>query len=113
MQTEIQALLTHTGKSLTLRKLTQGSYNVATGNVDGSSYADTTVTGHLINYKDSERGDLIRQGDRKALIAAKGLAVVPTAKDRIRENTIDYEIVSVHKITKKSAVIAYICQVRV
>lgn len=113
MQAEIQTLLTYTGKPLTLRKLTQGSYNVATGNVDGSSYADTTVTGHLVNYKNSERGELIRQGDRKALIAAKGMAVEPTAKDRIRENTTDYEIVSVHKITKNATIIAYVCQVRV
>lgn len=113
MQQEVQKLLALTGRTLTLRKLTPGAYNTTTSAVSGAVNNDYSITAHLVGFKNNELGELIRQGDRKALISAKGLAVEPTVKDKIVDGSAVYEILSSQKITKASQVVAYICQVRV
>ena len=78
------------------------------------SYTNYTITLAVIDYKDSIKSlNNIQIGDRKALIAGKGLSVAPTPKDFIVYLGTTYKIISVHTIRENADVIAYICQVRV
>lgn len=116
MQQEVQKLLASTGRTLTLRKLTPGSYSTSTSAVTGAVNNDHSITAHLVGFKNNELGELIRQGDRKALISSvyNNTAIAePTTKDKIVDGSTVYEILSAQKITKANQVIAYICQVRV
>ena len=58
------------GESLTLRKVTtDGSYNPATGAVDGSASTDYSLTGYFYNYE-TLNVDQIRKGTRKCVLSA-------------------------------------------
>jgi len=66
------------GETLTLRKkTTSGSYNPATGSVDGAATTDYSFVGYFYNYDNGIAGNLdeIRRGTRKCVIPALGLAV--------------------------------------
>ena len=113
MQTDIYNLIVRTGRAATLKKKASGTYTPGTG-LAGDSETTYSVKCKLVEYADKLiNGTTIKQSDRKALIAAKGLAVVPDENDLLTDNGITYNILRVQKIEQGSTVIAYACQVRV
>lgn len=79
-------LIAEFGQAGAIRKTTAGSggdpWNPASHT--GGSVGDTPCTLVVLDYDASERnGSLIEQGDRRVLIAAGGLAVVPVAGDEV------------------------------
>lgn len=112
MDTAILKLLSRLGNSLTLTKKTTGTYTPGSG-ISGATSTPLPATGKIIEYDDKFKdGSLIQASDRKAIIAASGLAVSPQINDQIIEDAVTYNIVRVQKIKRASIVVAYVCQVR-
>ncbi|MEN6621488.1 MAG: hypothetical protein ABFD50_08075 [Smithella sp.] len=113
LQTSILRLLKSKGVTGTLRRSTIGAYVPGTGS-PAPSYTNYSITLAVIDYKDSiVPNNNIQIGDRKALIAGKGLSVVPRNQDFIIYLGTTYKIIQVHTIRENANVVAYICQVRV
>ena len=105
-------LINDIGKDLTLRKVTEGSYDPSNGSVSGQTTADTTVKGMLLNYRDSQfDGELIQRGDRKIVLRASD-SVVPELQDIVLDGSIEYRIVNVRQIEEANDDVVYVCQAR-
>jgi hypothetical protein len=99
------------GETLTLKKVTTaGTYNPATGDVDGSATTDYAFTGYFYNY-DTLNVDQIKKGTRKCVIPALGFSVEPDEKDIITGNGDGVAIVSVTTIFSDGAAVCYLCHV--
>lgn len=99
------------GESLTLSKVTSGgTYNPATGEVDGSATTPYTFTGYFYNYE-TLNVDQIKKGTRKCVIPALNFAVEPDEKDIISGNGDDAVIVSVTTIFSDGVAVCYLCHV--
>jgi hypothetical protein len=98
-------------ETLTLKKVTTaGTYNPATGDVDGSATTDYTFTGYFYNY-DTLNVDQIKKGTRKCVIPALGFSVEPDEKDIITGNGDGVAIASVTTIFSDGAAVCYLCHV--
>lgn len=80
-------LITKFGQAVTLRVVTVGTYDPATGTASNST-ADHSGYGTLFDYKQSEiDGTLIKEGDQRLLLSpykTDGAAMpVPTTTDKI------------------------------
>lgn len=105
----VDSILNDLGKTLTLRSVTEGSYNVNTGGVTNTT-SDTSVIGMLLNYKDLQRdGDIIQQGDSKIVIKT---GTAPDIQDIILDGSVQYRVISVRQIEESGNDVVYICQVR-
>tara|TARA_E500000305_G_C3932572_1_gene193481 strand:+ start:57 stop:413 length:357 start_codon:yes stop_codon:yes gene_type:complete len=82
------------GGSVTIKKVTAGTYNTATGTM-GESTEDTIVNGVLSDVKNSEVNDLIQSKDKVCIISAGNLDYVPTPKDRVVISSVVYQIVRI------------------
>lgn len=72
------------GVDLVLRRQTAGTYNPATGAVDGADDTDLDGRGLVLGYRDRDiDGKNIIAGDRKVILRVKGLGVVPAPGDTI------------------------------
>ena len=103
------------GESLTLRKITSGgSYNPATGEVDGSATTDYAFTGYMYNYDTGISGnmDTVVRGIRKCVVPALGLAVEPDSEDLVVGSNDNVKIISVVTIYSDGVPICYLCDVR-
>ena len=102
------------GESLTLRKVTTGgTYNPATGAVDGSATTDYTVTAYLYNYNVGvpAGNDEVVRGTRKCVISVLGLAAIPDFDDLIIGSGDTVKIISVMSIFSAGTAVGYICNV--
>jgi len=102
------------GSDVTLRKTSvAGTYNPATGTVDGSATQDYTTTSYFFNFAVGlTRGDEVRRGSSRCVIPALGLAVAPDDEDKIIGLGSTYEVVSVQTFYSDGAAVCYICEVR-
>ena len=99
------------GEELTLPKVTaEGTYNPATGQVDGAATTDYSFTGYFYNYE-TLNVDQIKRGTRKCVVPALGFAVEPAEKDIIVGNGDKVVIVSVTTIFSDGAAVCYLCHV--
>lgn len=110
---EVLAALQYAGSSMTLTRTTPGAYDNATGATGSASSTNYTIQAVMTNYRDALiDGTLILAGDRKALIAASGLAITPAVGDRIVNGSETSEIVKSSEIAPNGTPVAYIAQVR-
>ena len=102
------------GSDVILRKTsTAGTYNPATGEVDGAATTDHTVSPYFFNFSVGiPLGDEVRRGSSRCIIPALGLAVVPDDEDTVIGLGNTYEIVSVQTFYSNGIAICYICEVR-
>jgi hypothetical protein len=98
---------------MTLRKLAEGTYDPATGGAPAPTATDYTVIGVLLQYSDMYiNGSTILRQDRRCIIAAKGMTVVPELGDRIIADGVTYAVLEV-VVKEVSAVPAtYVMQIR-
>ena len=82
------------GGSVTVRKVTAGSYNTTTG-VISETTADTTLKGILEKVTRSQVNDLIEQQDKILTISANDLDYIPTTKDRVVISSVEFKIIAV------------------
>ena len=102
------------GSDVILRKTsTAGTYNPATGTVDGAATTDYTVSSYFFNFSVGlPIGDEVRRGSSRCIIPALGLAVVPDDEDKVIGLGNTYEIVSVQTFYSDGVAICYVCEVR-
>lgn len=106
--------LSEAGVAGTLVSVAKGTFDEATGtHTTADSTASYAVKVHLANYRDRNRdGTTILARDRRATIAARGLAIAPKIDDRLTVSGVTYTVVDVHQVIYGGAVLAYVCQVR-
>jgi hypothetical protein len=76
-------LLEKYGMPLTLVRVTAGTYDPNTGGITGATTASYACFGLVDEFKAGEViGAMIRSGDKKLLLSAKNLTVVPQIGDQ-------------------------------
>ena len=94
------------GSSVTVRRVTPGSYNTSTG-VISETTADTVVKGVLQDVNDREVNDLVQAADLKCTVAADSLAYTPSTKDRVVIDTKVHQIVRIKTFRSGASVLSY------
>jgi len=82
------------GGDVTIRQVTAGSYNTTTGAITETT-SDTTIKGSLSNLSRNQVNDLIESQDKLLTISAGDLTFVPTTKDRVVINSVEFKIISI------------------
>ena len=94
------------GTSVTVRRVTPGSYNTSTG-VISETTADTVVKGVLQDVNDREVNDLVQAADLKCTVAADALTYTPTTKDRVVIDTKVHQIVRIKTYRSGASVLSF------
>lgn len=93
-------LIAKFGQVATFRKVTVGTYNTATGKVTNTT-SDTSVKIVLLDYNmalKNKPDSLVKDNDRKVLMAASSIAVNPSTNDLIIIGSDTYTITSIPEI---------------
>lgn len=104
------------GEPLTLKKTTNnGSYDVASGTMTGTTSTNYTFTGYLYNVNigiDPNLDDITNKRV-KCVVPALGLAVDVDSDDVITDGLGDLKVVSVQTIYSDGIPVCYLCTLRV
>ena len=103
--------LSKLGGNITIRQITNGSYNTTTGAVSESN-SDTVVKGVIENINNSEVNDQIQAQDKKITISAGDITFTPTPKDKVLVSSVVYKIISVATNEQNNTAITYELLVR-
>ena len=78
-------LITEFGQQVTIRDTVKGTYDPATGKTGPDTFTDRTAQGILLDFTGQEfqTNTLIKVGDKKLKIAAKGLTAPPTLLSKV------------------------------
>lgn len=98
------------GKSGTIHYNSSGEYNTASGKTTVTP-SDTTVTGVVSNYSQSELGEFIQSDDLRWTVAALGLTE-PEPNDTATLDALRYQIVNIVRIYTGALVGSYELQLR-
>ena len=101
------------GSTLTLHKVSDGTYDPALGELSGGSVTDYEITGYMydaIEGPDPEGN--IRRGVKKVVIPALGLLVEPDDGDQISGLGPKTHIVRVTTYYSNGLAVLYICEVQ-
>ena len=111
---ELLNLVRDFGSSLTLTKVTGGSYNPATGSVDSSTTVVYNAIGYVYNDNTGVAGgnDDVVRGNRKCVLAGLDLSAPPDFDDLITVRGDTLKVISVMTIYSRDIVMGYICDVR-
>ena len=73
------------GQSVTIRSITVGEYDPDTGSAPPDTITEQTAQGILLDFTGQEfqNNSLIKQGDKKLKIAAKGLSWAPDLLNKV------------------------------
>ena len=99
-------LMAKFGGTATIRFVTPGAYNAATGTIIETT-ADTVVRGVLEDVKAREANELVQASDKRLIIAATDIAVAPSTVDRVLVNSISHQIIRVDTIEQDNTAITY------
>jgi len=99
-------LMTRFGGEATIRRVTVGAYNTATGTAS-ETIVDTAVRGVLEDVNLREVNDLIQAGDKRLLIAAADVASAPTTADEVLIGAITHQVITVRTIEQDNTAITY------
>jgi hypothetical protein len=112
LQNDALALLKQFGQPMTLRRVTDGAYDPATG-VVARSEQDTTVTGAVFGINDERvNGSTVLRGDKEATISAKALAAPKANGDLLIVQGDRHQIVSVAPLAPGGVAVIYKLQIR-
>ena len=112
LPTDSTYLINDKGKALTLRKVTEGTYDPSTGGISGQTTADTSVKGLLLNYNDRQfDGTIIQRGDRKIVLRSSD-GVIPEIQDIVLDGSVQYRLINSRQIEESGNDVVYICQGR-
>lgn len=111
-------LIAEFGSEQTLRDITPGSYDPVSGETTGDTPISQPAQLLLLDYTLQESGQQyaegseIRQGDKKIIIAAKGLAWPPALTTRIDVEGVLWQVVNVKEANPAGTPLVYFCQGR-
>lgn len=111
----VQALIAHMGKTVTVTRLTEGTYDPDAQTLSGNTNAAVDVRAALLPYRHREvDGTRIQDTDKKLVMEIGALPSPPKAGDAVTDGSDTYTIVNDVKVYEASGVhIAYVAQVRV
>ena len=111
--TNALAAIKRSGTTFTLTRQTVTTAGATPWKKSGASDATHTLNGMLDDYRDAERdGEIVRLNDRRYLVAASDLSVVPQPTDTLTDGSTKYEIVAVNTIRAKSTDVCYYLHAR-
>lgn len=111
-------LISRFGSEQTLRDITPGSYDPVSGETTGDTQISQPAQLLLLEFTAQEAGQSyaegseIRQGDKKIIIAAKGLAWPPALTTRIDVDGVLWQVVNVKEANPAGTPLVYFCQGR-
>ncbi len=108
-------LITQFGLTITLRTVTPGGYDTETGETSPETITDQVGQGILADYTGIEfqANSLIKQGDKKLKLAAKGLTLAPSLLSKVIADGKTYSIVPpLKEINPAGTPLLYELQVR-
>tara|TARA_R100000406_G_scaffold43863_1_gene29455 strand:+ start:825 stop:1190 length:366 start_codon:yes stop_codon:yes gene_type:complete len=97
------------GGDVTIRYVTAGGYDTATGTIPDHEIGleNVTVKGVLEDANVREANELIQAGDKKLMVAANDLDTAPETKDRVVIGGLDHQVISVKTTEQDSTAIVY------
>ena len=105
-----QRLITKYGNTMTLKSVTKGTYDPATGTTGADTIIETPIKGTFEQFSSDEiKGDIL-QGDIKVLVA---LDFVPDTKSKLVFNSVSYSIIDISPTIAQDTTIMYQLQVRI
>ena len=119
LQATANRLLKGKGQSLTLTKITAGTYNPATGGFTGAGTSTQTAYGTILDYETKQiDGTLIKAGDKQLLLSAvktDGTALTdPVLGDTVSIGGVVYTLVEpLKEVNPAGTVVMFDCNVRV
>lgn len=109
LRTKVDAVVEKFGQAAVIRRTTSSGDAWA----PTQSTADTSCTALVAEYKIRDRdGSRIQATDRRVLVKAGGLAVVPTSGDKFVLDSTAYDIVAVAPVAPGGVAVVYELQVR-
>ena len=108
-------LITEFGQPVTIRSFIIGEYDTETGETSPETITEQTGQGILIDYTGVEfqANSLIKQGDKKLKLAAKGLTSAPSLLSKVIANGRTWSIVPpLKEINTAGTPLLYELQVR-
>jgi hypothetical protein len=112
LRTTAAGVLAKVGREMTLRRVTQGAYDMDQLDATDTS-DDVSVTGVLVNFRAFERvNTLIEENDRKAIIAVGDLDAPPKTGDQLVVDDVTWRIIAVQVVSPAGVDVVYSCQVR-
>lgn len=106
------ALLIDKGAMLTFTRSAAGVYDPATGTA-AVTLTDFTVTGAVFDYPDAAvNGTDILTGDKRVLVSAQNLTVVPTTGDYITIAGAKHSIIRIKRLAPAGVAVLYTLQAR-
>ena len=117
LQNTAQKLLKGKGQSITLTKVTAGTYNPATGAMTGTTTSTQTAYGAVFDYGTKQiDGTLIKAGDKQLLLSAfktDGAALTaPSLNDTVTIGGVVYTITQIKPMSPAGTVVMYDCNLR-
>ena len=99
-------LMAKFGGLVTIRRITLGSYNAATGTISETA-SDTTIRGTLQDVNKREVNELVQASDKRLTIAAADVANAPTTTDKVLISSVLHQVIKVVTIEQDSMPITY------
>jgi len=118
MATTALRLLARFGSEQTLRDVTPGTYDPVTGGSTGDTPISQPAQVILLDYTATESGQQyaegseIQKGDKKIIIAAKGLQWAPELTTKVDVSGTLWQIVNVKEANPAGTPLVYFCQGR-
>lgn len=107
-----ERLIERFGRDVTLRRVTEPTYDFATGTNSGGSEADTTVKAVVTDFKAHELdNEFVRRGDRMVLVSAKSINA-PDMNDEIIDNSKNFKIINIETVHTGDTPLLYKMQIR-
>lgn len=107
----VRNMLTNLGQTVTLTKLSGGTFDGVLGAFTGQSTTDYLVKAVISEYNDKLiDGSMIKVGDKKATLES---TTEPAIDDVISVGGIDHKVINVKSYNPSGTVIAYEVQIRV
>ena len=101
------------GRTITLRRNNEGSYDAATDTMVGASVSDVSVKVLFTEYRQNEIDNtIILRGDKKVLIAATSLSFAPEHNDIIIDGGTQYKVINLSTVQPGDTPLLYKLQVR-
>lgn len=95
------------GGDVTVRRVTSGTYNTATG-IAAEVISDVAIKGVLEDVRLREVNDLIQAGDKRLLVAALDLnGTAPDTSDRVVIGGIAHQVIAINTIEQDNEAITY------
>ena len=99
-------LMAKFGGVVTIRRITMGAYNTATGTATETTN-DTIIRGILEDINIREVDNLIQAGDKRLTIAAADLTTAPTTADKVLIASVVHQVIRITTIEQDNIPISH------